>query len=133
MARAPRWCLFDVGCGGFQRGLSSIATAQAHILQAHHLNRCHQMAPGRVGHQRIAMNHEQVSSDTKHAPHQWRRLPGGRDLRLNAEYQQYFHGVDPISPLLHHRKDPLLVERLISRPDLLRTEYFTDFLARYRV
>lgn len=22
----------------------------------------------------------------------------GRDLRLNAEYQQYFHGVDPISP-----------------------------------
>ena len=57
----------------------------------------------------------------------------GRDLRLNAEYQQYFHEVDPISPLLHHQKDPLLVEQLISRPDLLRTEYFTDFLARYRV
>ena len=57
----------------------------------------------------------------------------GRDLRLNAEYQQYFHEVDPISPLLHRRADPLLVERLISRPNLLHTEYFTDFLARYRI
>ena len=57
----------------------------------------------------------------------------GRDLQLNWEYKQHFHTVDPISPLLHGRTDPLLVERIIGRRSLLRTEYFTDFLTRYRI
>ena len=57
----------------------------------------------------------------------------GRDSQLNREYRQYFHEVDPVSPLLHRRADPLLVERIISRRSLLRTEYFTDFLTRYRI
>lgn len=57
----------------------------------------------------------------------------GRDLQLNADYKQYFHAVDPISPLLHRRADPLLVEGIIGRRSLQRTEYFTDFLTRYKV
>ena len=57
----------------------------------------------------------------------------GRDLQLNADYKQYFHAVDPISPLLHRRADPLLVEGIIARRSLQRTEYFTDFLTRYKV
>lgn len=57
----------------------------------------------------------------------------GRAPDMNAEYQQHFHGVDPISPLLRSRPDALLVEGLINRKTLQRTEYFTDFLTRYKI
>ncbi|AST33759.2 helix-turn-helix transcriptional regulator [Ralstonia solanacearum] len=57
----------------------------------------------------------------------------GRAPDMNAEYQQHFHGVDPISPLLRSRPDALLVEGLINRGALQRTEYFTDFLTRYKI
>ncbi len=58
----------------------------------------------------------------------WGRVPD-----MNAEYQRHFHGVDPISPPLRCRPDALLVEGLIDRKTLQRTEYFTDFLTRYKI
>ncbi|MDB0528855.1 helix-turn-helix transcriptional regulator [Ralstonia solanacearum] len=66
-----------------------------------------------------------------------RRLlePGawGRDARMNLEYRAHFQAVDPIAPLLRSCPGPLVIERLMERGALQRTEYFADFLSRYRV
>ncbi|ASL76330.1 helix-turn-helix transcriptional regulator (plasmid) [Ralstonia solanacearum] len=66
-----------------------------------------------------------------------RRLlePGawGRDGGMNLEYRAHFQAVDPIAPLLRSCPGPLVIERLIGRNALQCTEYFADFLARYKV
>lgn len=61
--------------------------------------------------------------------------PGGwgREDRMHAEYGQYFQAVDPISPLLRRCPGPVVIESLVSRRALLRTEYFSDFLSRYQI
>lgn len=60
--------------------------------------------------------------------------PGGwgREDRMHAEYRQHFQAVDPISPLLRCRPGPVVIESLVGRGALKRTEYFADFLTRYR-
>ncbi|WP_052321721.1 helix-turn-helix transcriptional regulator [Ralstonia sp. A12] len=60
--------------------------------------------------------------------------PGGwgREDHMAAEYRQHFQTVDPISPLLRGRPDPVVIESLVDRSTLQRTEYFSDFLRRYQ-
>lgn len=57
----------------------------------------------------------------------------GRDGGMNLEYRAHFQAVDPIAPLLRSCPGPLVIERLIGRNALQCTEYFADFLARYKV
>ncbi len=57
----------------------------------------------------------------------------GRDGRMNLEYRAHFQAVDPIAPLLRTCPGPLLIEQLIDRNALQRTEYFADFLSRYKI
>ncbi|AMP40109.1 MULTISPECIES: helix-turn-helix transcriptional regulator [Ralstonia solanacearum species complex] len=57
----------------------------------------------------------------------------GRDGRMNLEYRAHFQGVDPIAPLLRSCPGPLVIERLMDRNALQRTEYFADFLSRYQI
>jgi len=60
--------------------------------------------------------------------------PGGwgREDRMHAEYRAHFQTVDPISPLLRCRPGPIVIESLMGRRALRRTEYFSDFLSRYQ-
>ena len=60
--------------------------------------------------------------------------PGGwgRDDRMHADYRQHFHAIDPISPLLRCQPGPIVIESLMDRRAMRRTEYFSDFLSRYQ-
>ena len=57
----------------------------------------------------------------------------GRDAHMAVEYEQHFQFLDPISPLLIGREDAVLSDSLIDRRTFRNTEYFSDFLSRYRV
>jgi len=55
----------------------------------------------------------------------------GRDARMNAEYGEHYHALDPFAPMLRSRTDPLIVASLVDRSDLCRSEYYSDFLCKY--
>ena len=47
-----------------------------------------------------------------------------------ASYETYYQFHDPITLKLQQRRDPTLVVEIMPQRDLLRTEFFNDFLAR---
>jgi DNA-binding CsgD family transcriptional regulator len=57
----------------------------------------------------------------------------GRDAQMAVEYEHHFQLLDPISPLLSGRQDPVPSDSVIDRRTFRKTEYFSDFLSRYRV
>jgi DNA-binding CsgD family transcriptional regulator len=57
----------------------------------------------------------------------------GRDAQMAVEYEQHFQFIDPISPLLTGRENPVLSDSVIDRRTFRKTEYFSDFLSSYRV
>lgn len=56
----------------------------------------------------------------------------GRDEGMAADYKRHFHAMDPISPLLRGGPEPKVIETLIDRRRLRRSQYFADFLAVYK-
>lgn len=50
-----------------------------------------------------------------------------QNLKRHDEWYQ-FH--DPMSPQLHQRRRASFVEEVLSRRDMIRTEFYNDFLAR---
>jgi len=57
----------------------------------------------------------------------------GREERMDIEYKEQFQAVDPISPLLRGRPDPIPITALIDHKTLRRTRYFADFLMAHKV
>ncbi|SOE98849.1 regulatory protein, luxR family [Burkholderia sp. OK233] len=57
----------------------------------------------------------------------------GRDEHMDVDYKEQFQALDPISPLLRGRPDPMVIESLVDRKTLQRTQYFADFLSAYKV
>lgn len=47
-----------------------------------------------------------------------------------ARYQQYYQFHDPITHLLRERRVPTLVTQVMAQRDLVKTEFFNDFLDR---
>lgn len=45
-------------------------------------------------------------------------------------YEQYFQYRDPITPALQERRVPTLVTQIMPQRELMKTEFFNDFLAR---
>lgn len=59
-----------------------------------------------------------------------RRLQIGMDEANLDRYDRHFQYRDPITPALKQRAAPTLVSAIMPRADFVRTEFFTDFLAR---
>lgn len=47
-----------------------------------------------------------------------------------AAYEEYFQYRDPITPQLQGRRVPTLVAQIMPQKELMKTEFFNDFLAR---
>ncbi|MGH8110451.1 MAG: response regulator transcription factor [Rhodanobacteraceae bacterium] len=47
-----------------------------------------------------------------------------------ATYEQYYQHHDPITPALQARREPTLVNQVMSQSELMKTEFFNDFLFR---
>src|SRR6202000_1380916 len=52
------------------------------------------------------------------------------DPKNLANYEAYYQYHDPITFKLQARREPTLVTQIMPQRDLLRTEFFNDFLAR---
>ncbi|HLZ02370.1 MAG TPA: LuxR C-terminal-related transcriptional regulator [Bradyrhizobium sp.] len=52
------------------------------------------------------------------------------DPKNLANYERYYQYHDPITFKLQARREPTLVTQVIPQRDLMRTEFFNDFLAR---
>jgi DNA-binding CsgD family transcriptional regulator len=63
-----------------------------------------------------------------------RSFGGGVWLNMSsdnlASYQAYYQNRDPITLKLQARRAPTLVNQVMPQRDLMRTEFFNDFLAR---
>jgi DNA-binding CsgD family transcriptional regulator len=63
-----------------------------------------------------------------------RRFGNGVWLNMNpdtvASYDAYYQYRDPITLKLQARREPTLVNQIMPQRDLMRTEFFNDFLAR---
>jgi DNA-binding CsgD family transcriptional regulator len=63
-----------------------------------------------------------------------RRFGAGVWLNMNpdtvASYDAYYQYRDPITLKLQARREPTLVNQIMPQRDLMRTEFFNDFLAR---
>jgi DNA-binding CsgD family transcriptional regulator len=57
----------------------------------------------------------------------------GRDLRIVYDYENHFQRVDPVWSLRHGCREPTPIDSLIDRESLYNTEYFSDFLSKYRI
>lgn len=60
----------------------------------------------------------------------------GQGVALNMDacsialYEEYYQFHNPLTPLLQGRRIPTLVDQIIPRQELMRTEFFHDFLSR---
>ena len=55
------------------------------------------------------------------------------EARNLANYEAYYQYHDPITFKLQARREPTLVTQVMPQRDLMRTEFFNDFLARDRL
>lgn len=51
-----------------------------------------------------------------------------RDSRMSDQYREHYQFVDPISPKLRRRRRASSIYQVVSRTQLLRSEYYADFL-----
>lgn len=62
------------------------------------------------------------------------RFGSGVSINMNHDtlgtYEAYYQFRDPITPRLQARRVPTLVTQIMSQQELMRTEFFNDFLAR---
>jgi DNA-binding CsgD family transcriptional regulator len=56
----------------------------------------------------------------------------GRDVQMAVDYERHYQFIDPISPLQCGRRDPIPSDTVVDRRTFIKTEYFGDFMSRYK-